>query len=94
MALSRNPLDFNELGSIVATETLSDWGDFSQAAKAVDGDYGASTLVRYQKDGTARVNLLPNVQEPILIEGPQIIEGGHEIVLVKHGGSWKIWAMR
>lgn len=94
MALKSNPLDLDELGSIVATETISRWGDFSQAAKAVDGDYGMSTLVRHQKDGTALVKLLPNVQEPFLVEGPQIIEGGHEIVLVKHGGSWKIWAMR
>lgn len=94
MALNRNPLDFNELGSIVATETISRWDDFSQAAKAVDGDYGMSTLVRHQKDGAALVKLLPNVQEPILVEGPQMIEGGHEIVLVKRGGSWKIWAMR
>lgn len=47
-----------------------------------------------QEDGTALVKLLPNVQEPFLIQGPQLIEGGHEIVLVKHGGSWGIWAMR
>lgn len=93
-ALNHNPLDFNELGSIVATETISGWGDFSQAAKAVDGDCGVSTRVRYLSDGTALVKLLPNVQEPFLIEGPQLIEGGHEIVLVKHGGSWRIWAMR
>lgn len=91
--IKRNPLDFDELGSIVATETISGWGDFSQAAKVVDEDYGASTRVRHQKDGTALVMLLPNVQEPFLIEGPQLIEGGHEIVLVKHGGSWKIWAI-
>ena len=94
MAINRNPLDFNELGSIVAPETICGWEDFSQAAKAVDGDYGVSTRVRHQKDGTALVKLLPNVQEPILVEGPQIIEGGHEIVLVKRSGSWKIWAMR
>ena len=93
-ALNHNPLDFNELGSIVAAETISGWGNYSQAAKAVDGDYGVSTRVRYLSDGMALVKLLPNVQEPFLIEGPQLIEGGHEIVLVKRAGSWRIWAMR
>lgn len=94
IALCRNPLDLNELNSIVATETLFGWGDFSQAARIVDGDYGVSTRIRYQEDDAALVKLLPNVQDPFLIEGPQLIEGGREIVLVKRGGSWKIWAMR
>lgn len=53
-----------------------------------------STLVRYQEDGSALVKLLPHVREPFLIEGSQLIEGGHEIVLVKQSGIWKIWAMR
>lgn len=93
-ALSRNPLDCGELASIVAVETVPGWGDFSQAAKMLDGDYGLSTRIRYQGDGAALVKLLPNVQEPFLIEEPQLIEGGHEIVLVKRGESWRIWAMR
>lgn len=93
-ALSRNPLDCGELASIVAVETVPGWGDFSQVAKMLDGDYGLSTRIWYQGDGAALVKLLPNVQEPFLIEGPQLIEGGHEIVLVKRGESWRIWAMR
>lgn len=93
-ALSRRPLDLSELNSLVARETILRWGDYLQAAELLKGDYGMSTLVRYQKDGSALVKLLPNVREPLLIEGPQLIEGGHEIVLVKRNGIWKIWAMR
>lgn len=93
-ALSESPLDLSELNSLVARETICRWGDFSQAAKLLEGDYGMSTLVRHQDDGSALVKILPNVQEPFMIEGPQLIEGGHEIVLVKQGGIWKIWAMR
>lgn len=48
----------------------------------------------HQEDGSSLVKLLPNMREPLLIEGPQLIEGGHEIVLVKRNGIWKIWAMR
>ena len=93
-ALGRKPLDLSELNSLVARETILRWGDYLQAAELLEGDYGMSTLVRYQEDGSALVKLLPNVREPLLIEGPQLIEGGHEIVLVKRNGIWKIWAMR
>lgn len=93
-ALGRKPLDLSELNSLVARETILRWGDYLQAAELLKGDYGMSTLVRYQEDGSALVKLLPNVREPLLIEGPQLIEGGHEIVLVKRNGIWKIWAMR
>lgn len=93
-ALGRRPLDLSELNSLVARETILRWGDYLQAAELLKGDYGMSTLVRYQEDGSALVKLLPNVREPLLIEGPQLIEGGHEIVLVKRNGIWKIWAMR
>lgn len=93
-ALCRRPLDLNELNSLVARETICRWGDFSQAAGLLEGDHGMSTLVRHQEDGSALVKLLSHVREPFLIEGPQLIESGHEIVLVKQGGIWMIWAMR
>lgn len=93
-ALGRRPLGLNVLNSLVAWETIPRWGDFSQAAELLEGDYGMSTLVRHQEDGSALVKLLPHVREPFLIEGSQLIEVGHEIVLVKQGGIWKIWAMR
>ena len=93
-ALCRRPLDLNELNSLVARETICRWGDFSQAAGLLEGDHGMSTHVRHQEDGSALVKLLSHVRESFLIEGPQLIEGGHEIVLVKQGGIWKIWAMR
>ena len=93
-ALGRRPLDLSELNSLVARETILRWGDYLQAAELLKGDYGMSALVRYQEDGSALVKLLPNVREPLLIEGPQLIEGGHEIVLVKQGDIWVIWAMR
>lgn len=93
-ALGRRPLGLNVLNSLVAWETIPRWGDFSQAAELLEGDYGMSTLVRHQEDGSALVKLLPHVREPFLIEGSQLIEGGHEIVLVKQGDIWKIWAMR
>lgn len=93
-SLGRRPLELNVLNSLVAWETIPRWGDFSQVAELLEGDYGMSTLVRYQEDGSALVKLLPNVREPLLIEGPQLIEDGHDIVLVKQGGIWKIWAMR
>lgn len=93
-ALGRSPLDLNEINSLVARETIRRWGNYSQAAELLEGDYGMGTLVRHQEDGSALVKLLPNVQEPFLIEGPQLIEGGHEIILVKRGGIWKIWSMR
>ena len=93
-ALGRRPLDLDELNSLVARETIHGWGDYLQAAELLEGDYGMSTLVRYQEDGSALVKLLPNVQDPFLIEGLQLIECGHEIVLMKQNGIWKIWAMR
>ena len=92
--LGRSSLDLNELNSLVAQETICRWGDYSQAVGLLEGDYGISTLVRHQEDGSALVKLLSNVQEPFLIKGPQLIEGGHEIILVKRGGIWKIWSMR
>lgn len=93
-ALSRRPLDLNELNSLVARETICRWDNYLQAAELLEGDYGMSALVMYQEDGSALAKLLPNVREPFLIEGPQLIEGGHDIVLVKRSGIWKIWAMR
>ena len=53
-----------------------------------------SSRVRHLKDGAVLVKLLPNVREAFTIEGPQITEGGHEVVLVKRNGTWKIWTAR
>lgn len=93
-ALSSKPFDLVALRSLVAPDIFGKWGDFAQAAMVFEGDCGMSSRVRHLKDGAALVKLLPNVQEAFLIEGPQVIEGGHEIVLVERNGTWKIWAMR
>ena len=93
-ALSSKPFDHAALKSLVAPEIFAQWGDFTQAAMIFEDDCGVSSRVRHLKDGAVLVKLLPNVREAFTIEGPQIIEGGHEVVLVKRNGTWKIWAAR
>ena len=90
-ALSSKPFDHAALKSLVAPEIFAQWGDFTQAAMIFEDDCGVSSRVRHLKDGAVLVKLLPNVREAFTIEGPQIIEGGHEVVLVKRNGTWKIW---
>lgn len=93
-ALSSKPFDHAALKLLVAPEIFAQWGDFTQAAMIFEDDCGVSSRVRHLKDGAVLVKLLPNVREAFTIEGPQITEGGHEVVLVKRNGTWKIWAAR
>jgi hypothetical protein len=54
-------------------ESVEAWGDYA-ATKEMLEDHGMSTLPNYPAPGIAYVKLMPNVDEPIVVTGPMLME--------------------
>lgn len=94
--LSRIPLHRKALKRLTHPFTWSAWGDFSVAQKYFlqIPNPGWSTKVRYSEDkALAYVRVFPRVEEAICLDTPHLMNGIHEISLVKWWGKWRIYSL-
>ena len=82
---------------MVFESTLSQWGDFSEAAQFLKNipNRGVSSKVRMNdRKDTAYIRIFPEVVDTFIIDTPQLVGEVKNIAFYKNptNGSWEIFA--